>query len=201
MSSTPTPHLKRVMVFIDGGYLRGILRNHFGEEFIEDPAKFANALTHLIEKIKGESSFAPYSKPEVIRNYYYDAKYLPKEPEYSEKAEYFEKLKDNLPKNSSIDLKFGRLIKSGNKNEPRQKGVDVLLSIDMVVKAFLDHYDVAILVAGDDDFLDAVNVVKDFTGKRVVGFYSPKNTSKRLIESFDYKFPRLPTPLYNDYEP
>jgi uncharacterized LabA/DUF88 family protein len=94
-----------------------------------------------------------------------------------------------------LELKFGRLTKDGS-GKYRQKGVDVLLSTDLVVKAFQDHYDLAMIITGDDDFLDAVNIVKDFTGKRIIGMYNPKETSSKLIDCFDYKLPQLPEPLF-----
>jgi uncharacterized LabA/DUF88 family protein len=46
--------------------------------------------------------------------------------------------------------------------------VDTLIAIDMISKAYENHYDVDILLAGDDDFLDVVNAVKN-AGKRVYG--------------------------------
>lgn len=47
-----------------------------------------------------------------------------------------------------------------------QKGVDVDLATDMILFACRNHYDVAILVSGDGDFIPAVEKVKDM-GKRV----------------------------------
>ncbi|KPV61975.1 MAG: NYN domain protein [Candidatus Bathyarchaeota archaeon BA2] len=42
-----------------------------------------------------------------------------------------------------------------------EKGVDVALVTDMLKFAFMNVYDVAILVSGDNDFAEAVKVVKD----------------------------------------
>jgi uncharacterized LabA/DUF88 family protein len=42
-----------------------------------------------------------------------------------------------------------------------EKGVDVALVTDMLKFAFMNIYDVAILVSGDNDFAEAVKVVKD----------------------------------------
>jgi uncharacterized LabA/DUF88 family protein len=53
----------------------------------------------------------------------------------------------------------------------RQKGVDLLIGINMLTKAFLDHYDCAILIAGDRDFKQLVTTIKNQTGKRVYGVY------------------------------
>ncbi|MGB9804980.1 NYN domain-containing protein [Desulfofundulus sp.] len=46
------------------------------------------------------------------------------------------------------------------------KGVDIKLAVDMLSKAIKNHYDVAILVSGDADFVEVVQEVKDL-GKHV----------------------------------
>ena len=86
-------------------------------------------------------------------------------------------------------MKLGRLIKTGKDNKYRQKGVDVLLAIDMISKAHLNHYDIALLLAGDDDYLDVVHSIKNLTGKRIYGAYFERNASQRLIDSFDRRIP------------
>ena len=47
-----------------------------------------------------------------------------------------------------------------------QKEVDVALACEMIVHAFRDNYDVAILVSGDRDFIPAIQHVQS-SGKRV----------------------------------
>ena len=66
----------------------------------------------------------------------------------------------------------------------KQKGVDTLIAIDMLSKAYENHYDVAVLLAGDEDFLDVVNSVKN-AGKRVFGAFFEKHISPELKDSFD----------------
>lgn len=39
---------------------------------------------------------------------------------------------------------------------PLQKGVDTLIALDMILKAFQDYYDFAFLLAGDANFVDIV---------------------------------------------
>ena len=69
----------------------------------------------------------------------------------------------------------------------KQKGVDVRLATDMITKAYQDHYDFAILFAGDDDFSDVVNAVKD-AGKRVIGIYLKEHVSLNFKNSIDIRF-------------
>ena len=42
----------------------------------------------------------------------------------------------------------------------RQKGVDTLMAVDMLVGAFSGLFDIAVLVAGDADFVPVVEEVK-----------------------------------------
>lgn len=77
---------------------------------------------------------------------------------------------DLLRQSRSIDLVLGR-------HEPRfdahgrryhvEKETDVNLAVDMVVGAHRDRYDVAMLVAGDTDYVRAVRAAQE-EGKRVV---------------------------------
>ena len=48
-----------------------------------------------------------------------------------------------------------------------QKEVDVALACEMVVHALMDHYDIAIVVSGDRDFVPAIEHIHQ-AGKRVI---------------------------------
>ena len=65
--------------------------------------------------------------------------------------------------------------------------MDTLLAVDMLTKAFLNHYDTAYLLAGDDDFTDLVQNVKMYTGKQVYGVYFTKSISQDLLNCYDIK--------------
>ncbi len=67
-----------------------------------------------------------------------------------------------------------------------QKEVDVALACEMLEHAMMNHYDVAILVSGDRDFVPAIQKVQS-TGKRVEvasfsGAYSDE--SKRTADAY-----------------
>lgn len=63
----------------------------------------------------------------------------------------------------------------------QEKGIDVLLAVDMVKGALRDNYDVAVLVSADTDLLPAVEAVLD-DGKRVevVSWRPDKGRGSRL---------------------
>jgi uncharacterized LabA/DUF88 family protein len=102
------------------------------------------------------------------------------DPEYGKQDEYFKRIRMN----NNYEVKLGRLIKTKGNNF-RQKGVDVLLAIDMITKAFLNQYEIALLLGGDDDYVDLIKSIKDLTGKRVYGAYFERSASERLVESLD----------------
>jgi uncharacterized LabA/DUF88 family protein len=174
LSSAGFAGVRRSMVFIDGQYVRRGLIDGFGD----------NALNYemLVDELRRATSYGALY-PQLIRAYYYDAVPDLNEPERlrNQKA-YLERIK-------SIDyfeLRLGRAKKSG-RERLKQKGVDTLIAIDMLSKAYENHYDVAVLVSGDEDFLDLVKAVKN-TGKQVFGAFFERSISSDLKDSFDKKF-------------
>jgi len=154
----PKP-IERVMIFIDGGYLRKTYQEVFGDDKID-----------FLKLVRGLATFYesnPYNifRTDLIRAYYYDAIVREKEPEYEEQRKFF----DSVTKGFSITLRLGELIKS-SKRESRQKGVDILMAIDALSKAYMDHYDTAIFLLGDRDFIPLIEAVKD-SGKKTFGLY------------------------------
>ena len=65
-----------------------------------------------------------------------------------------------------------------------EKGVDVAIVVDMLMLAFSDAYDVAILVSGDADFVRAVGAVRQL-GKRVENAYFARGGSRHLRQVAD----------------
>lgn len=60
------------------------------------------------------------------------------------------------------------------RKDQKAKGVDISLTKDMLSDAFLNHYDVAVLVAGDGDYVPLVEAVKN-RGKRVICYFFANN--------------------------
>lgn len=132
----------RVMIFIDGSNLFRAARA-YREGYKVDLALLRDKLA------KGRT---------LARSYYYCSIGNPPRPEqlkFQEKLSYlhFEVVSKTLK------------IRTATK-EKIEKGVDVALVTDMLRLAYNNAYDVAILVSGDNDFLQAVDDVKR-AGKRV----------------------------------
>jgi len=173
------PGLAKLMGFIDGGYLR----EQFKQKFNSDEINF-DILKDQLVKIFNANCEGHY-KGDMTRIYYYDGRVNHTDSKFNEQEEYFAKIR-NI---GGYEVRFGRLKPTGEKRSGplKQKGVDVRMAVDMITKAYLNHYDFAIMLAGDDDFLDVVNAVKD-TGKRVYGIYFSERISKELLDSWDVKY-------------
>ena len=147
--------MDRLMIFIDAEYVINSVKNlrDAPEKISMNKINWQNIINKLAEGRK------------LVRTYYYTAKLDPNEnPEtYAKQDEYLRTLKHEIP---FFEIKLGRLIRSGN--SWIQKGIDVKLSLDMIIKAFRNHYDIAALIAGDSDFIDLIREVKDKYGKQVL---------------------------------
>lgn len=175
----------RTMIFIDGGYLRETLRDITGDDQWN--------IVNFIESVHGELDLyealiigGGLSISNHLRTYYYDANYNKDDSNFEEIKEEYEINRsyfESLMEADFVEVKLGQLIKTGKRN--RQKGVDALIAIDMLTKAYMDHYDVAILVSGDGDLLPLVKTVKDITGKHVYGVIFEKRYSEDMKRAFD----------------
>ena len=147
----------KVEIFVDGtNFLQAQRRE--GLEFRVDLNRLATRLSqgyHFV-KLRYYTSPLPY----------------PGTPSYRAQQKFF----SEVSKSRRIELILGR-------NEPRvdhitgrkyhvEKETDVNLAVDMVVGAYRDRYDVAMLVAGDTDYVRAVTALQD-RGKRLVWCHLP----------------------------
>lgn len=162
----------KTAVFIDNGYLSKVLKYDFGMPKL-DYLAFSNLLCDNCER---------------FRTYVYDCPpYQSPSPTDSERkrksdADRFFAALDRLPR---FEVRFGRLRKTNSQPPFEQKGVDVLLSVDLVRLSSSSKIDKAILVSGDSDFVPAVRVAKD-EGVIVELFYSTgQNISDELFKICD----------------
>ena len=159
---------ERIMIFIDGSNLYHSLKTFFKRTDL-DIGKLCNK---LLEKRR------------LVRIYYYNAKVgLKEEPErYRDQQRFFASV-NAIPYS---ELRLGRLVYSNWPNSPPyEKGVDIQLATDMITHSFKNNYDVAVLVAGDNDFVSAVQAVKD-NGKHLeVALFGKERTSLQLRETAD----------------
>lgn len=74
-----------------------------------------------------------------------------------------------------------RVFKRPSDNTRKTKGVDVSITRDLLVHAFRDHYDAAVILAGDGDYVPVIEEVKR-AGKLVYGGFF------RQSQGFNPKF-------------
>jgi len=177
-----------VIVFIDNAYLIR-LKNYFFKE------NFNYSVRSFVEFLAKKNNF------HIKRIYLYDAP--PFQSKQSDEKE--NKMKENYDRFVSffrkdrIIVREGRTqrIKMGNGFIYRQKGVDILLGIDMVgiLKEFPELRSV-ILLSGDSDFVPVVKKLKSFGVNVILWTYfernrrSPFSRSNYLISSVD-KFTKI----------
>ena len=128
-------------IFIDGGYLKAILKNN--NNFSLDYFELSNKISKIINA-------------ERLRTYYYDC--LPALIEHNEKSKKLfqdkEKFLEKINSLPRFEIKLGKLQRIGNTF--RQKKIDVLMSLDIVDKCFEKQIQHAVLIAGDADFIPAI---------------------------------------------
>ncbi len=158
----------RIMIFIDGSNLYHSLKGYFKKTNI-DIGKFCDKIL---------------DKRRLIRIYYYNAIVgRREEPERFQRQQAFFNSVATIP---YCELRLGRLVYANWPSAPPyEKGVDIQLTTDLLTHSFKNNYDVAILVAGDSDYVGALQAVKD-NGKNVeVALFGKERTSRPLREVSD----------------
>ncbi len=145
-ADTSTRADERVMVFIDGSNLYHVLGEICGRHDLQFD-KFGTKLAN------GRN---------LRRVYYYNIKQDADRP--ADLVRDQDKFLATLHDTPYLEVRLGILKHRGD--EMVEKGVDVMLATDVVVKALKDLYDTAIVVSGDADFFPAYQAAKD-AGKHV----------------------------------
>ncbi|MFP4171264.1 MAG: NYN domain-containing protein [Methanomassiliicoccales archaeon] len=165
--------MDKAAVFIDNGYFSKVLKQDFDQARISYET-FSDIIC------RGCSRF---------RTYVYDcppyqsSSPTEEERERKSRADRFYHTLESLPR---FMVRLGRLRKVGRGFE--QKGVDVLLSVDLVKLSSTRQINRAILVTGDSDFVPAIDAAKE-TGVLVEVCYSPNHhVSRHLLQSCDDRF-------------
>lgn len=161
---------EKAVVFIDGGYLRDILRNNFNHSFI-DYLKFCQIICQDLGLDR-------------LRTYYYTCLPFVRKNnsndmwKLSKSDKFISKLK-RLPR---FEVKLGKLQLIGGGF--KQKMVDVLMSLDIVEMCFDKKINEVIIVAGDADFVPAIKKAKN-CGAIVHLFYHSKSVHNELLDNVD----------------
>ena len=149
--------MDRVCIFIDGSNLYHALKG----SKLPVNVDFGKLSSQLAGPGRRHIHTYYYNTP-LIRPRRDDPQYATKDARCRSQQRFFNALRF-IPKLTFKQGRFQRLPNGGQ----TEKGVDVMLAIDMLTLAFKDRYDVAVLVSSDADFKHAIDVVQFETGKTV----------------------------------
>lgn len=150
-----------VAVYIDGGNTYRKIKELGLPEDLKR-FDFSSFITHLV----GERTL-------ISKRYYVG---IVKNFDNSDKGEKMVKSQQrflNSLQTENFIIKPGRIMYDG-KDRIREKGVDVKLSVDLVIGAVDNLYDVAIVISSDTDLIPAIQYVRNAKNKIVeyIGFAS-----------------------------
>ena len=139
----------RVAVFIDGAYLEFVLKAEYRTPKID--------FELLVERVSGGR--------ELLRSYYYDCLPFQSEAPTNDERQRFgrrQSFHSALTRLPRFQVRLGKLARRHENGKVRyeQKRVDVLLAVDLVQLAAKHRITDAVLIAGDSDFLPALEVAK-----------------------------------------
>ena len=140
-------------IFIDGSNLYHALEQSCGRSDLN----FASFITWLTKDLS------------LYRTYYYNI--IQEEKRRPADHQQQQKFLEALSQVPYLETRFGKV--AYREGQMIEKGVDIMLATDMLHYAWLDYYDMAVLVSGDGDFAYALQTVKNI-GKfvQVVAFES-----------------------------
>ena len=122
---------------------------------------------------------------ELVRAYYYVA---PLDIESNEDKYWsHQRFLDKLRKVSKLEVVLCSLkkVKTSKGDIYLVKGDDVKMSNHLIMGAVDNLYDVAIVVSGDEDFIDSVKIVRERYGKKVENAFFSRSSSLNLRNSCD----------------
>ncbi len=133
-------------VFIDGGYVDAVLRDHF-------------RMTRIDYQVLSDNLCRPYERWSTF--YFHCPPWQDSPPTSEQRARksQMDKFFYSLQRLDRFEVRLGKLVM--RIDGPHQKGVDIRIAIDMVKLAASNRIEKAVLVSGDSDLVPAVRAVQD----------------------------------------
>ena len=165
--------MARLAIYIDGGYFDQIARQ------IGIRVDFAD----FVDEVRNTVAARTPDTLDLLRTYYYDSLPYQSDPPTQEESERFagkRRFFEALRRIESFQVREGRLALRGYDNNGRpmfqQKRVDLMLGLDFALLSSKRQITHAVLIAGDSDFIPAVEVAKQ-EGIAVWLFHGPGRTA------------------------
>lgn len=166
--------IERMFILIDGGNFyhntKGILKG--GSKF--PFRKFIDEMVRNRELVKTSYYIAPLDYETNPKKYWAHQKFLTE--------------LRKIPKFDVVLCSLKKIRKKDGTFEFIVKGDDALLIRDLLVGAFKDLYDTAIIVSGDEDFAPVIKTVQEL-GKKVGNAYFKSSSSQALRQVCDFSIP------------
>ena len=167
--------MARLAIFIDGGYVDALARDEFSVRVDYD--KFVEELVNSVSAKTAETL-------DLLRTYYYHCLPYQSSPPTQEEVEQFAGRRRFFQALSRLDrfqVREGRLTFRGHDSQGKpifqQKRTDLLLGLDFALISGKHQITHAALIAGDSDFIPAVDVAKQ-EGIVVCLFHGPLKNSR-----------------------
>ena len=175
----------RAQVFVDGAHLRAISKDT-GKKLVS-PRALAGVIVGRSD-VQGLLGWPQNLETGITRVTYYDALTVEEtENKVSEDDERnLREYWDTVEKLPQTHLGFGT-VRRGRRGEKRQqKGVDTLMAVEMVAGAFTGIFDMAVLIAGDADFVPVLEEVgrRGVTAVVAGGLYNSSDALVRVADLF-----------------
>jgi uncharacterized LabA/DUF88 family protein len=167
-----TPHYARLMIFVDGSNFLVELSKELDIKFrAEKPPLASFDLAKDLIRWASDMCKRGSSDFITIRKFWFAS--------YAGNEEDYKRLRNALRNNEFEPVLFKK-----DRDKP-EKGLDIALTKEMLINAFNGNFDVAILVAGDEDYVGLVNEVKRF-GPFINGIFFSHGLSDNLRYAFDH---------------
>ena len=176
----------RAAIFIDGAYFLSHMKKH------DIIPKYEDLADYLLKPLRKSVQL------DLLRCYfYYCAPWMSSEPTTNEKSrmEEYESFIGGIASLERWSVRLGKLQRrwDGYKEYFEQKRVDVLLSVDMVRHSASGHIQHVLIVAGDSDFIPAIEATKE-SGATVTLWCGDENSVHKdlvsladIVHKFDWK--------------
>lgn len=173
--------MDKIAVFIDGGMLSFLTKNVFPD---------STGVPRKLSLLSFSKSIAEECKGELFRIYYYTCPPYQSPnstTEEKQRKQAYDKFAYSLRQLQQFQLREGKLRKyydETGKPEFLQKGVDILLAIDMLKLTLKGAVQRIVLVSSDSDFVPVVKAIRD-EGIFVVLYYYKSSDFKKQCFSQD----------------
>jgi uncharacterized LabA/DUF88 family protein len=164
---TPT----KVMIFVDGENLAIRYKAMIGNSWLPQPQVQHEPDVFVWTE---QANLKHHARVGVVRRYYYTCV----EGDEDKREELTRRLKD-------VGIEAPLVFKKEKTRKSKQ--VDISLATDMLTHAFRKNYDMAILVAGDEDYIPLVKAVMS-EGRKVVLWFVDNGLDPKLVNAVDHYF-------------